>query len=320
MGKHMTKQSSGEHHRRPTKITLTIFTATFNRGHMIEQLYRSLLRQSCFDFEWLVIDDGSDDNTEMLFSEWVKVDNPFIIRYFHQENSGLIRALNRGIELAQGDYFAKIDSDDYVVDDFSSNMIAWINQVKNEKDVYGVSGVRITPEGTPLKGSWPQIPDNADFVDATDLERSKYNLDADMCEAWQTSILRQHPFPVWDGEKFAPEQIVFSDIALEGLKIRWFPIAMSVCEYQEGGLTLGASKLEKQNPMGYAMMYNQKLKYLQSRKQRLWTAMQCNALCFVGGHPSYICKSNDLVSSILMLIPGWLLSVRRKRQYQKVCQ
>lgn len=304
--------------RQTEKIALTIFTATFNRGHLIERLYRSLLRQSCFDFEWLVIDDGSDDNTGMLFSEWIKADNPFSIRYFFQENKGLIRTLNRGIKLAQGAYFTKIDSDDYVMDYFSSRMIAWINQVKSEKDIYGVSGVRITPEGVPLKGVWLQIPINASYVDATDLDRPKYNLDADMCEAWQTSILRKHPFPVWNGEKFAPEEIVFLDIALEGLKIRWFPIAMSVCEYQKDGLTLGASKLEKQNPMGYAMMYNQKLKCLQSHKQRLWTAMQCNALCFLAGYPSYIRESNDQMSSILMLIPGYLLSIRRKYQYRKV--
>ncbi|MBQ8238023.1 MAG: glycosyltransferase family 2 protein [Oscillospiraceae bacterium] len=302
------------------KKTLTVFTATYNRGHLIERLYRSLLRQSCFDFEWLVIDDGSEDNTKELFSEWLNADNPFTIRYYYQPNQGLIRALNLGIELAQGEYFAKIDSDDYVVDDFSEKMITWINQIRNEEKVYGVSGVRVSPEGIPLKGSWPQMPDDSDYVDATDLERAAYNLDADMCESWRTDVLRQHPFPVWDGEKFAPEQIVFFDIALEGWKIRWFPVAMLICEYQEGGLTLGASKLEKQNPMGYAMMYNQKLKYLRGIKQRMKAAMQCNALCFVGGYPQYIFQSNALLMSLLTLIPGWLLSYRRRIQYREVNQ
>lgn len=300
------------------KKTLTVFTATYNRGHLIERLYQSLLRQSSFDFEWLVIDDGSEDNTKELFSEWLNADTPFTIRYYYQPNQGLIRTLNRGVELAQGEYFAKIDSDDYVVDEFCEKMITWINQIRNEEKVYGVSGVRVSPKGIPLKGSWPKIPDGSDYVDATDLERPAYNLDADMCESWRTDILRQYPFPVWDGEKFAPEQIVFFDIALDGWKIRWFPVAMSVCEYQEGGLTLGASQLEKQNPMGYAMMYNQKLKYACGFKNRLKIAMQCNALSLVGGHPEYILRSNAPMMSFLALGPGWLLSFRRKKQYREV--
>lgn len=297
---------------------LTIFTATYNRGHLIENLYQSLLRQSCFNFEWLVVDDGSIDNTQELFEMWMNRDNLFPIRYYRQENLGLIRSLNRGIELANGEYFSKIDSDDYVLDSFAENLANWLPQIQNNSSVYAVSGLRVTANGMPLKGTWPEFPNNAEYIDATDLERNKYNLDADMCEAWRTDVLRSHPFPVWDGEKFAPEQIVFHQIALEGYKIRWYPIAMSVCEYQEGGLTLGASKLEMQNPMGYAMMYNHKLKYLQGMRNRMNAAMQCNALSFVGGHPSYILKSNSLAVSLLMLIPGWLLTFRRKRQYRKV--
>ena len=145
------------------KCMLTIFTATYNRGHLIEQLYHSLLRQRCFDFEWLVIDDGSQDNTPQLFAEWIQNDNPFPIRYYRQENSGLIRSLNKGIELAQGEYLSKIDSDDYVTDLFAENMSLWISQIRNEKDIYGVSGVRVTPDGIPIKGSWPTIPDRKDY-------------------------------------------------------------------------------------------------------------------------------------------------------------
>lgn len=300
------------------RCKLTVFTATYNRAHLIERLYHSLQRQANFDFEWLVIDDGSTDNTAVLFEKWQKENNPFLIRYYRQENRGLIRTLNRGVELAKGEYFAKIDSDDYVVDDFTKNLTIWLEQIAGSSDVYAVSGMRITPDGNPLKGVWPAIPDGTFYVDATDLERGKYNLDADMCEAWRTDVLRRYPFPVWEGEKFAPEQIVFHEIALAGLKIRWFPVEMSVCEYQQGGLTLGASKLEAQNPMGYAMMYNHMLKHKVGIRERLRAAMQCNALSFVGKHPEYILKSNDLMLSIIMLVPGWILSFRRKRQHKEV--
>lgn len=301
-----------------SKCRLTVFTAAYNRGHLIERLYRALQRQTCFDFEWLVIDDGSEDNTKALFDAWMKEDNPFRIRYYHQENQGLIRALNKGIQLAQGEYLAKIDSDDYVVDDFAANIMRWIQEIESVDDVYAVAGLRVSSEGIPLKGVWPRMPEGAEYIDATDLERKNYDLDADMCEAWRTDVLRWHPFPIWEGEKFAPEQIVFHEIALEGLKIRWYPIPMSVCEYQDGGLTLGASKLEARNPMGYAMMYNHKLKYVRGFANRFRIAVQCNALSFVGGHPEYILRSNALGLSLTALLPGWMLSFRRKKQYKEV--
>lgn len=81
---------------------ITVFTATYNRGHLIQRIYQSLLRQKEFNFEWLVIDDGSQDQTEDLFNDWTSRDNPFEIRYYKQENRGLIRTLNWGIELEEG--------------------------------------------------------------------------------------------------------------------------------------------------------------------------------------------------------------------------
>ena len=298
---------------------ITVFTATYNRGHLIQRIYQSLLRQKEFNFEWLVIDDGSQDQTEDLFNDWTSRDNPFEIRYYKQENRGLIRTLNRGIELARGEYFAKIDSDDYVVDDYTTNISKWVASIENSTSIYAVSGVRVTPDGIPLKGKWPDIPRELGFVDATDLERAAYDLDADMCEAWRTDVLRNYPFPVWNGEKFAPEQIVFNQIALDGYKIRWYPVAMSICEYQEGGLTKGSRKLEIQNPMGYAMMYNHKLKYDIPFAQKLRCAMQCTALSIVGRNPQNILQTNLPIAAIATLFPGVLLAIRRKWQYRCEC-
>lgn len=298
---------------------ITVFTATYNRGHLIQRIYQSLLRQKEFNFEWLVIDDGSQDQTEDLFNDWTSRDNPFEIRYYKQENRGLIRTLNRGIELARGEYFAKIDSDDYVVDDYTTNISKWVASIENSTSIYAVSGVRVTPDGIPLKGKWPDIPRELGFVDATDLERAAYDLDADMCEAWRTDVLRNYPFPVWNGEKFASEQIVFNQIALDGYKIRWYPVAMSICEYQEGGLTKGSRKLEIQNPMGYAMMYNHKLKYDIPFAQKLRCAMQCTALSIVGRNPQYILQTNLPIAAIATLFPGVLLAIRRKWQYRCEC-
>lgn len=297
---------------------LTIFTATYNRGYCIDKLYRSLQRQKNFNFEWLVVDDGSTDNTKELFDIWTKERNNFQIRYYYQENTGLIGALNKGVTLANGEYFSKIDSDDYVTDNFTEKIEKWIQTISEEDDdVYAVGGVRITKSGLPIKGSWPTIPKDK-FIDATDLERNKYNLDADMTEAWKTQVLRKYKFPVWPGEKFAPEQLVFYAIALEGLKIRWHPDALTICEYRDDGLTKGASKLEKENPMGYAMMYNQYLLIHKNFKQRFNDASQATALCLYAGHLSYLKESNSKLLSLLSFPVGILLGFRRKKQFSKI--
>lgn len=297
---------------------LTVFTATYNRAHLIERLYRSLLRQSRFCFEWLVVDDGSTDGTEALFSEWMREQKPFPIRYCRQENQGLIRSLNLGVSMANGIFFSKIDSDDYVTDDYIEFVLEKLKSIEGEEEIYAISGVRIDSMGKPLKGVWPKIPASIGYIDATDLQRREYDLDADMSEVWKTDVLRRYCFPVWDGEKFAPEQIVLNQIALDGYKIRWYSKPLCICEYQEGGLTKGSFDLERKNPMGYAMMYNHKLKYPNtSLSEKLRYAMQCNALAFVAGNPSYILKSNCLCLSLIMVLPGMLLSVRRRIQYRQ---
>ena len=297
---------------------LTVFTATYNRAHLIWRLYESLQRQTNFDFEWLVVDDGSNDGTQRLFQKWIAEENKFTIRYYYQENQGLICALNKGIELAKGQFFSKIDSDDYVVDNYIENIMKWTKQIYVSDSIYAVAGLRVREDGKPLKGSYPKIPEQRNYVDATDLERGKYNLDADMCEAWKTEVLKNHPFPVWHGEKFAPEQLVLYDIALEGLKIRWYPIPMCICEYQEGGLTLGASRLEKENPMGYAMMYNQNLKLYSFWKRNLYDAMQMTALSFYAHELSYLRQTNNKFATIVTFPFGILLGIRRWIQYSKI--
>ena len=294
---------------------LTIFTATYNRGHLIGNLYESLKRQSSFDFEWLVVDDGSTDGTEDVFKKILAQRNQFDIRYYRQENQGLIRSMNRGISLARGKYLAKIDSDDYVTDDYMSYVHAWLNEIEGKDNVYAVGGLRVDHNGKPLKGVWPKIPKEG-YVDASDIERKYYDLDADMSEAWNLEVLRKYPFPVWETEKFAPEQIVFFQIAIDGYKIRWRPIPLVVCEYQEGGLTLGASKLERENPMGYAMMFRQML----NRPDFSWLkkfkcAMNCVALSSVGGNILYPLKGNHKVILWVAFFPGFFLGIRRKHQF-----
>lgn len=297
---------------------LTIFTASYNRADLIYRLYLTLKNQTCKDFEWLVVDDGSTDGTEELFLNKIIPDSQIDIRFFRNKtNLGLIRSLNFGVSNAIGEYFAKVDSDDYVVNDYVEYLCSLIDKLPDDKTIYGVAGLRVNSDGKPLKLSEPCFPNDSSYVLATDLERKKYNLDADMAEAWRTDVLRQFPFPVWKTEKFAPEQITFFDIALEGYRIVWTKKPLVICEYLEGGLTKGASQLEKQNPMGYSMMYNQRLKYEEGFINRAKTAAYFCALCHVGGNPTYCFKCTSKILGFFAFIPGWILSFRRRKQYSE---
>lgn len=297
-------------------MLFSIITSTYNRGYTIEKLYRSLQRQYFTDFEWIVINDGSTDNTTDLFKKWMNDNNVFHIRYFEQKNLGLIRSLNKAINLAKGDFILKIDSDDYITDDCLS---FFANKIKGiSGNVYAVGAQKGKSENTPIKGSFPLIDEKKGFVDANDLERNKYNLDTDMCEAWKTTVLRKYPFKVWKNEKFAPEQISFYQIALDGYKIRWFAKVVCIIDYKDDGMTKGASKLVKENPMGYAMMYKQYMEMEKKLIKKCYFSLQIIALSFYAGNWFFFLELNNIIIPFMLLPLGFLLFLRRKSQFSKL--
>ena len=198
----------------------TIFTPTYNRAYILPQLYQSLCMQTCKDFEWLIIDDGSKDNTYSLVEEWINKCKKFSIRYYAKENAGKPRAINDGVKKAKGKYFFMVDSDDRLKPDAIEKMRRWCQEIDEEEQIIGVGASRGYPNDEYIKGVAPHV-NQAGWVDATNLERQKYNLDADMCEAYKIEVFKKFPMAEWKGEKFAPEQIALNEIALAGYKVRW---------------------------------------------------------------------------------------------------
>ena len=296
-------------------ILITIFTPTYNRGYIIENLYKSLKTQISNNFEWLVIDDGSTDNTEELFKKWNREDNKFNIRYVKTDNNGKPRAINKALEIANGRYLFMVDSDDHITNDAILKIEKWISEIDDKEDIIAVGAARVYPDGKYIKGIEPNIDDRIGYIDATNLERKNYNLDADMCEAYKIDILKRFPFEVWDGEKFAPEEITLNEIALHGYKVRWHKDKIYICDYLDDVLTKGSCNLFKSNPMGYAMLYNHKLKFTKSLSERFNYCCQHIALSIIGKQYNYIFKSNAKLLMLLSLPFGYMLSLRRKKQF-----
>ena len=97
-------------------VSITVFTPTYNRGYTLKKLYNSLKKQSDNDFEWLIIDDGSTDDTKSLVKDFIK-ENKVNIRYMYKKNEGKYKAINTAIDLAKGELFFIVDSDDWITED-----------------------------------------------------------------------------------------------------------------------------------------------------------------------------------------------------------
>ncbi len=235
---------------------ITVFTPTYNRGYMIETLYKSLQRQTFTDFEWLVIDDGSSDHTEELVEKWLKEENGFSIRYYKVKNGGKHRAINKATDLAKGKLFFIVDSDDHLTEDALEQIINWEKTLPHEQRFCGVAGNRGKSKddfiGTTFDG---------EYIDATSLERNKYNITGDKAEVFYTEVLKNYKFQEFDGESFITEATVWDRMAYDGFKIRWFNQTIYICDYLEDGLTKNIREIFAKNPLGTACYIKQQIKF-----------------------------------------------------------
>lgn len=298
-------------------MKLTIHTATYNRAYILGQAYESLKVQTCKDFEWIITDDGSTDNTEELVRQWQQEDNGFPIIYNPLPHVGIPRALNSGVGLASCDWFIMLDSDDYFVPNAVERMLQCIDEIEDCDDFVGVGFAKCQLDGRFIKDQIPKIDPEIGYVDAANIERYKYCLDMDMCEVHRTKLLREYPFQYWETEKYAPEQLNYNAIAMAGYKYRWRAEKLTVCEDLTDGQTRN-DRIVKQNPMGYAMMHNQNMLLRHSFREKCKCAVYMTALCLYAGNISYLKESNCMAATVLTFPLGAALSVRRRKQFSKM--
>lgn len=239
-----------------SKLFCTVFTPTYNRGYILEKLYKSLQKQTCTDFEWLVVDDGSSDNTETLFKKWEKEKNKFKINYVKKENGGKQKAINKGIELAKGKMFFIVDSDDSLTDNAIERLKYYESTISSKENYAGISGLR----GYDSQNVIGQRNEN-DYIDITNLERPKHNLTGDKAECYYLDLLKRYRFPEVENEKFITECVVWDKIAYDNYKIRWFNEIIYIGNYLDDGYTKKGNSLFEKNPTGYLINIRNKRKY-----------------------------------------------------------
>ena len=293
---------------------LTLFTPTYNRARTLPNLYRSILRQAYYDFEWIIVDDGSTDDTETLVKQWRKETHAFSIVYIRVPNGGKQRAINRAVQMAKGEYLCIVDSDDVLSDDAIGFIVSKLQYLPCEYPYVGMAGLRALFTGQLLNPDFG-IPKDS-YVEATNLERGKHHLQGDMLEVFRTDVLKRYPFRVWEGETFVPEATVWNQMAEDGWKIRWYNHVLCKTEYREDGLTKSGWKLLEKNPMGYAMLFNQELKHI-SLKWRLEKIIQFDSCCFLGREYQYIRQCAYPMLACMLSPLGYLLSLRRHHQFRQ---
>ena len=192
---------------------ITVLTPAYNRGKLLQKLYKSLCDQDCKDFEWLIVDDGSSDGTEDYVKK-MKETADFPISYYKKENGGKHTALNYAYQ--------------------------------EEQDVCGFSFLRGKPGGGYLSTSGvPQDGMKESYVDC----RINRSIGGDMAEVWYTHCLKEYPFPKFTGEKFLGEDIVWVRMS-EKYKMRFFNRVIYISDYLEDGLTNNRRKHNIKSPNG----------------------------------------------------------------------
>ena len=254
---------------------VTVFTPTYNRAYILGDLYHSLQRQTCMDFEWLIVDDGSADDTKALVASWQGEENPFPIRYVYQENGGKCRAINRGLKEADGRLFFTVDSDDYLTDDAIEKVIRWDGELPADGHFCGYVGNRgVTPTQTPNR-LFP-----GGYLDGTALDRYD-QVDGERAFVFYTEIHRKYLYPEFPGEKFLTEAVTWDLMAHDGYKMRFYNDIIWIWEYKDDGLTRAGYRVFLENPQGTGLFFRQKAEFLHYslwNKLTLWYGYATDAM------------------------------------------
>ena len=282
---------------------ITIFTPTYNRKKYLYKLKKSLDKQTNKEFEWVVVDDGSNDGTEDEVESWKKSNLDYDIKYIKQENQGKHIAFNLGVKKASYNWIICVDSDDTLTDD--AVMIINHDIQKTSHAEVGIIYPRIMTGSNINDESWEKI-DNTklDVMDLHDL----YHIN-ESAIVMKKSIISKYQFPKFGNEKFLPESWLYQKLIAEG-KFWALNKPLYCSKYLQNGLTNNIWKLWKNNPNGVLDILREKY-YLISkkykRKYRFIDHLKCiinlNTLCIVT-NKNFLQETPSKFLSLITYLPS----------------
>lgn len=226
---------------------LTVFTPTYNRAYCLGRCYESLKRQTCKDFKWLIIDDGSTDGTDALVKQWFEQEQTFEIRYIYKQNGGLYTAYNAAIEKIDTALAVCIDSDDWMPDNAVEIILREWEQRGNEK-VAGLAGLDCLSDGTILGDPFPA----QETINLIPLATGRYKIkNGDRKLVLRTEVYRSvAPMKEYPGEKNFNPHYMHLQISQ---KYDFLVVNQPLCvvEYQPDGMTNSIFKQYLNSPNGF---------------------------------------------------------------------
>jgi glycosyltransferase involved in cell wall biosynthesis len=242
-------------------MTFTIFTATYNRRHTLGRLSESLGAQTFRDFEWVVVDDGSRDGT-MDFLRELQARASFPLRFIYQPNSGKQKASNRAIDLAAGELFATLDSDDTLEPQALERLyFHWCSiPIERRQEFSGVNCLCVKADGTVLGDRYPMNP-GQETLDSDALTMMALKLSGDKWGFHRTDIMRAHPFPIFEGERFIPDGLLWNRIGSK-YRLRYVNEPLRRVYFEEIDCQSRRNvEFRIRNPRGSQLFYQEQIRF-----------------------------------------------------------
>ena len=258
----------------------TIMTPTYNRCNLLKRLYDSIVNQNRNDVEWLVVDDGSTDNTREVVESFLK-DGKLKIRYIYQENGGKYKAYNTGIDKAEGELFFCVDSDDVLTDNALDILEYEYDKIKANKGVAGIVSLKIDCDDKVLSDFLP----DGEILHFYEL-KNKYKVFGEFCIIYFLSVLKNFRYPDVSPEKFVTDSVLYDRIDKE-YKMFTVNKVMNICEYQSDGLTSIIRTNMIKNPTGYKIYYMQRIDMPCSFKERFGYIIRYNVFNRISENKKY---------------------------------
>ena len=292
--------------------TITIFTPTYNRAHTLVRTYNSICQQTCKDFEWLIIDDGSTDNTAEIVKKWIG-DAEFTIKYIYQENQGMHGAHNTAYKNICTELNICIDSDDYMPIDAVENIVTFWGNNKDNKYA-GFIGLDQRENGSIIGTTFP-----SSMGETTLMDFYAKGGTGDKKLVYRTDIIKQYPeYPLFEGERYVGLAYKYMLID-QDYKLLTLNKPLVIVEYQTDGSSNMMWKQYWNNPRGFEFFRKTEMVVAPTLKRRFVSCIHYVSSCIISKNKRFINKSPQKVLTLLAIIPGIILYniIKRKVKQNK---
>ncbi len=284
--------------------TITVFTPTYNRAYCLHKCYESLVKQSNQDFKWLIIDDGSSDNTKELVTSWIN-ENKIDIQYHYQKNLGMHGGHNAAYRLIETTLNVCIDSDDFMGEEAIQIILDAWKSIKDKSEYAGLVGLDADESGA-IIGT--KIPEGIKETTLYELYNTHKVL-GDKKLVYRTEVVKKYPpYPIFEGERFVPLGYLYQLID-QDYKLLPINEVFCVVEYMVDGSSMNMLKQYRRHPRGFAFSRKSRMQLATNFKDKFKNAIHYVSSSMFVKNGSFLKESPKKLTTFLAVPLGVLLNL-----------